>query len=91
MTQHYLYESDESDPHKLPSLEVFYMSEDDIRDGGAEWEDGHGEPMGAGWYWWHCFPGCRPWGFPWGPFESEDAALEDAREGLEEDLQEGGE
>lgn len=89
MTQHYLYESDADDPHRLPSLEVFYMSDDDLRD--CDWLDSDGEPQKAGWYYWTCFPGCLPDGDPFGPFDSEDDALADAREGLEEDLQEEGE
>ena len=39
---------------------------------------------GAGWYWRACLPGCLPDGPPFGPFPSAEAALEDAREGLEE-------
>jgi hypothetical protein len=38
----------------------------------------------AGWYWWSCFPGCLPDGDPMGPFETEEDALADAREGIEE-------
>jgi hypothetical protein len=33
-----------------------------------------------GWYYWYCEPGCLPDGEPFGPFESEDAALADAAE-----------
>ena len=101
MSQRYLYESDENDPHRLPSLEVFYMSQENLID--CEWLDGDGDPQQPGWYWWSSFPGCLPDGDPYGPFESEDAALEDdpygpfesedaaledARQGLEDDLQE---
>lgn len=50
------------------------------------------EEDGAGWYWWNCFPGCLPDSDPSGPFDSEAAALADAREsaglcphGLEDD------
>ena len=41
----------------------------------------------AGWYWWACFPGCLPDGDgePSGPFATEDDALEDAREGFDDD------
>jgi hypothetical protein len=38
-----------------------------------------------GWYWWSCFPGCIPDGEPSGPFESEEKAIEDLREGMGED------
>ena len=30
------------------------------------------------WYWWHRSPGCLPDSDPFGPFESEDEAREDA-------------
>lgn len=32
-----------------------------------------------GWYWWACFPGCLPDSDVMGPFDSEEAAIEDAR------------
>lgn len=32
----------------------------------------------AGVYWWSCFPGCLPDSDAFGPFASEDEALEDA-------------
>lgn len=37
-----------------------------------------------GWYWWSCQPGCLPDGDPVGPFDSEEAAIIDCREGLED-------
>jgi hypothetical protein len=38
----------------------------------------------GGWFWQSCFPGCLPDSEPIGPFDSYDAALADARDGLEE-------
>jgi len=32
------------------------------------------------WYWWPCFPGCMPDSDPMGPFDSEQAAIDDAQE-----------
>jgi hypothetical protein len=32
------------------------------------------------WYWWPCFPGCLPDGDPEGPFDTEEEAMEDARQ-----------
>lgn len=32
------------------------------------------------WYWWPCFPGCLPDGDPEGPFDTEQEAMEDARQ-----------
>jgi hypothetical protein len=37
------------------------------------------------WWWWSCFPGCLPDGDPSGPFDTEDEALDDAREGIEDE------
>jgi hypothetical protein len=37
----------------------------------------------TGWFWWTCFPGCLPEGWPNGPFDTEEEALADAQEGNE--------
>jgi hypothetical protein len=34
----------------------------------------------AGWYYWYCFPGCMPDSDPFGPFESEQAAIDAMRD-----------
>lgn len=43
------------------------------------------------WWWWSCFPGCMPDSDAFGPFETEQEALEDAQSnaGWDEDEQEG--
>ena len=46
--------------------EVFYVAPNDK------------DQQEPGWYWWACFPGCMPDSDPFGPFESEDEACEDA-------------
>lgn len=33
----------------------------------------------SGWYWWSCFPGCLPDSEAYGPFDTEDDAIKDAR------------
>ena len=33
-----------------------------------------------GWFYWNCFPGCLPDSDPFGPFDTEAAALADAQE-----------
>lgn len=76
MTQYYSDPTRESDPHALPDVEVFYL-----RAGEMPREDD--EPNEAGFYWWSCFPGCLPDGDAIGPFATEEAALADAREGVE--------
>jgi hypothetical protein len=62
------------DPYALPDLEVFYAN--DVQDH----ETGEFRP--AGWYWWACFPGCLPDGEAEGPFDSEEEALSEARQWL---------
>jgi hypothetical protein len=58
------------------SFEVFYLDHAQ-----AELYDADGEyygPTEKGWYWQACFPGCMPDGEACGPFDTEDAAIEDA-------------
>ena len=57
------------------SFEVFYIAWP-----GLTTEDGECDPLGKGWYWWACFPGCMPDGDPSGPFENEQEAIKDATE-----------
>lgn len=38
-----------------------------------------------GWWWWTCFPGCLPDSEAHGPFETGEAALADARDGVGDD------
>ena len=78
MTQAYFNPERAQDAHALPDCEVFYRTETANEADG--WRDDDGDVLAAGWYWWPCFPGCMPDGDPVGPFESEDAALEDARD-----------
>lgn len=76
--QAYSDPSRESDPYSLPDIEVFYNDETDSDCvGNGDLEDG---PLPTGWYWWSCFPGCLPDSEPFGPFETEDEALADARD-----------
>lgn len=65
----------ESDPHALPNIEVFYMHESIWfgMEGDFHYDD-------SGWYYWYCLPGCLPDSDPVGPFDSYEAALEDAQD-----------
>ncbi len=48
----------------------------------------------GGWFWWACFPGCLPNSYAFGPFDTRQAALDDAQENDEiedEDLTEDSE
>ena len=76
-----------SDPHALPDVEVFYVSASEASNRVATYayggeSDGMTEP---GFYWWTCFPGCLPDSDPFGPFDSEAAALADAHENCGDD------
>lgn len=73
MTQFYFDPSREGDKRSLPDAEVFYA------ECGELGEDGDGDPLPAGWYWWPCFPGCMPDGDPCGPFDTEADAIADAQ------------
>ena len=65
---YYQFENEDGEPHG--SFEVFYAS-------GLISDP---SPLPSGWYWQACFPGCLPDdGDPIGPFESEEAAIENAR------------
>ena len=63
----------ESDPHALPDLEVFEVTERDFRRGD------YPESAGPGYYWQACSPGCLPDSDPIGPFATKAEALADAR------------
>ena len=42
------------------------------------------EDIRTGWFWWTCFPGCLPDSEPFGPFTSEQAAIDDAQKSASE-------
>ena len=83
MSQAYSNPKRASDPYALPDIEVFELTKAEARErnSGMDVEDRY-EP---GWYWHSCFPGCLPDGDPMGPFATEDEALADARDGMEDD------
>jgi len=70
MSQHYSDSSREDDPYALPDVEVFRS--DDYGDP----SDDNIEPLESGWYYWYCFPGCLPDSDAYGPYDSEDEAVE---------------
>jgi len=83
MAQHYSDPKRADDAHALPDVETFYVSRREM----SERQDATGDDppiTGPGWYYWACFPGCLPDGDPVGPFETEAAALADAREGMDD-------
>ena len=78
MSQHYSDPTRESDKYALPDTEVFYAE-----DGELDLYDRDG-PSEAGWYYWYCFPGCMPEGEPWGPYATEQEAIDAMREQAQE-------
>lgn len=74
MSQFYTDPTRETDEHALPDAETVYFS-------AGEFVFDDESDCDPGWYWWPCFPGCLPDGDPIGPFETEEEAIEDAREG----------
>lgn len=65
----------EPEPYALPNVEVFHIP-DDYQ---PEPED-NTEPYEEGWYYWYCFPGCLPDSDPYGPYDSEEEALQAAQD-----------
>lgn len=88
MSQHYSSPKRENDPHSLPNIEVFYMSEADIQqvradsghDTGGLDDDDDTDYARPGWYWVACFPGCMPDGPPDGPYATEQDAIDACRD-----------
>ena len=72
--QAYFDPSRADDPTALPDVEVFQA------DGWNFGSDCGGFTLAIDkWYWQSCFPGCLPDSDPFGPFETEAAALADAQ------------
>ena len=76
--QFYIDSEREREANTLPDGEVFFRNVETNRTDG--WLDDNGAPLGDGFYWWACFPGCLPDNAPAGPFDTEADALDDARE-----------
>lgn len=75
---HQFHDLDDPESEPWGSFEVFYH--DGIRYCGDDcWGDEGGDPLGAGFYWWACFPGCLPDGDPIGPFDTSAEAYHDAQ------------
>jgi hypothetical protein len=80
MSYHYSDPSRETDPHALPDFEVFEHTAAD----GDGWVypdcDSPAHPLTMGWYYAFGFPGCLWDSEPVGPFDTEDEAIDDARD-----------
>lgn len=78
MAYHQFHDADAS----YGSFEVFYADRkmcDQINSDIVE-EDSVCPKLIPGWYWQACFPGCLPDSEPWGPFGTEQQAIDDAQE-----------
>ena len=78
----YIYSdpSRETEPHALPNIEVFGVSQMEVNYNLANLDHADEYTITeAGWYWWSCFPGCLPDGEPNGPFTTEAEAVADAQ------------
>lgn len=93
MAQHYSNRNRQDDPHGLPDIETFQARYAYCPSCGSlvqEYPGAHDGPCfecdtrvdtpRLGWFWVACFPGCLPDSEPFGPFDTEEAALTDARE-----------
>ena len=71
----------ESDPHALPDVEVFALSQLEANYNLENLDHADENTLTvAGWYWWSCFPGCLPDSEPFGPFDTEAEALANAQD-----------
>jgi hypothetical protein len=59
----------DTDPHTGATVEIFFADYSLAKSFGIR---------GAGWYWWSCWPGCRPDGDAFGPFPTSYRAYRDA-------------
>lgn len=79
------YQFQSTDGEEYGSFEVFYADAATCADLGRG-DAIVGVPAeerpvySPGYYWWAGFPGCLPDGDPVGPFPTEEAAIQDARE-----------
>ena len=86
MAQTYSDPTREDDLYALPNVEVFYVDEFEAAENARLNGNGTNDPIDyvvaetPGWYWWSCFPGCLPDSDPYGPFDTEQEAINDARD-----------
>lgn len=96
MSQHYSMPESERSEYTLPDLEVFYVSAEEFLTAHKDtWMYERMEESGiyitahsreaaaktwAGYYWWVCLPGCLPDSDAYGPFDTEQDAIDNATE-----------
>ncbi len=86
MSQHYSDPKRASDPTALPDVETFQTKDGYDVSGLTSEEQEHLDPNA--WWYWDCLPGCMPDSDPIGPFKTEAEALEDARDGMNDEEEE---
>ena len=93
MAQHYSNPERAGDKWSLPDVETFEQAYDYCPTCGSLMQDedakGHvhclecatsKRPTKRGWFYWFCLPGCLPDSEPFGPYETEQAAIADAQD-----------
>lgn len=79
MSQAYSDPKRAKDPHALPDIEVFKVSELECNYNKENLDHADEYTIKEpGWYWWACFPGCLPDGDASGPYAYEFEAWADA-------------
>ena len=79
MARVYSDTSREDDSWSLPDAEIFHRELSENTPDTVFWHEDDNEPFPAGFYYWYCLPGCLPDSSPFGPFETEQAAIEALR------------
>lgn len=98
MAQHYSDQTQEDNPTALPDVEVFEAEHDACRlceqtiifaesevvaeCGECGMQSFRTKQTKRGWFYWFGFPGCLPDSEPGGPYDSEQAALDAARDSV---------
>ena len=80
MAHVYVNEKQENDKWSLPTLWVTTLTHEEAL---AQWEDpSEAEPYLnlAGWYFCTCLPGCYPDSMFYGPYPTEEKAIEEGRD-----------
>lgn len=73
MSQFYSDPERENDTYALPDCQAFFAERGEVT---GDYDD---EPSEEGWYWWYCFPGSIPQTDAFGPFRTEQEAIDDCR------------
>ena len=81
MPYYYSNPEREQDPHALPDVEIFHMTDEQALE--ALSQSAYGFDAEPGYFYAFGFPGCLWDSDPVGPFETEEEALKEARESVD--------